>query len=499
MSTNDEKMNQNNPNEPSAPIPAKGVRRSKVIALLVMAIGAAAAAYAHRDSLSWLWRPEQAGAQAVARPAAAKERKILYWHDPMHPQYRSDKPGTAPDCGMDLVPVYEEGVEPVADLPEGAIRITPERQQLIGVKYGEVSREPLATTIRAVGRLSFDETRIARIHSKIAGWIEQVYVDFTGKLVEKDQPLVSVYSPELVATQEEYLLALRAQTRLGGSIFKEISAGADSLLEAARRRLELWDITPAQIAELDRTRKPAKAITIYSPVSGFVVTRNAYDRQRIMPETELYTLADLSTIWVIADVYEYEAPMIREGQSATMTLSYFRGRSFRGKVTYIYPQLDVATRTVKVRVEFPNPDFALKPDMYADVELRIDYGPQLSVPADAVLDSGAAQLVFVALEGGYFEPRKVTLGGKVGERSIVLNGLKEGERIVTSGNFLIDSESRLKSAASGMGMPGMQHGEPAGGKPPAEDHSKHQAPMGQEQPVDHSKPQKKEMEGHKHD
>jgi RND family efflux transporter MFP subunit len=366
---------------------------------------------------------------------------------------------------MDLVPVYAEGGESAQNPPEGAFKITPEKQQLIGVQYGEVSLRPLSKTIRAVARLAFDETRITRVHSKIAGWIERVYVDFTGQLVRKGQPLLSLYSPDLVATQDEYLLALKARDKLGSSSFKDVAAGASSLLDAARRRLELWDLTDEQIAELEKTRKPAKAITLYSTANGFVIARNAYERQRIMPETELYSMADLSTIWAIADIYEFEAPLVRVGQAASMTLTSFPGRIFRGRITYIYPQLDDATRTLKVRAEFSNPGFALKPDMYADVELRIDYGKQLSVPQEAVLDSGSEQLVFVAREGGYFEPRKVQLGDKVDNQFIVLSGLKAGDRVVTSGNFLVDSESKLKAAVNGMGMPGMDHGGGAAPKP----------------------------------
>jgi RND family efflux transporter MFP subunit len=446
------------------------------------------------------------------KPGGSGDRKVLYWQDPMNPAHRSDRPGKAPD-GMDLVPVYAEGGEAAQNLPEGAFKITPEKQQLIGVQYGEVTLRPLSKTIRAVARLAYDETRITRVHSKIAGWIERVYVDFTGQLVRKGQPLLSVYSPDLVATQDEYLLALKARDKLGSSSFKDVAAGAVSLLDAARRRLELWDLTDEQIAELEKSRKPAKAITLYSTANGFVIARNAYERQRIMPETELYSMADLSTIWAIADIYEFEVPLVRVGQAARMTLTSFPGRIFRGRITYIYPQLDDATRTLKVRAEFSNPGFALKPDMYADIELRIDYGKQLSVPQEAVLDSGSEQLVFVAREGGYFEPRKVQLGDKVDNQFIVLSGLKAGERVVTSGNFLVDSESKLKSAVNGMGMPGMDHGggeapkpepNPAGTATPQAqpvDHSGHQKGVQKprkEEPMDHSKRQMK-PEQHSHD
>jgi RND family efflux transporter MFP subunit len=432
------------------------------LTLAFLAIALGEGVYIFRERIAAVSRPSPAA-------PAAQERKILYWHDPMHPQYRSDKPGTAPDCGMDLVPVYADSptagpAMPVENLPEGSFKITPEKQQMIGVQYGEVASRQLSRTIRAVARVAYDETRITRVHSKIAGWIEHVSVDFTGDLVRKGQPLLSIYSPDLVATQDEYLLALKARDRLGNSPFNDVSAGAGSLLEAARRRLQLWDLTDEQIAELEKTRKPSKAIVLYSTATGFVITRNAYERQRIVPETELYSIADLSTVWAITDFYEFESPLVRVGEAATMTLTSFPGRVFRGKIAYIYPQLDESTRTLKARIEFPNPDFALKPDMYANVELRIEYGKRLSVPEEAILDSGSEQLVFVAREGGYFEPRRVRLADKVDGQIIVLSGLKAGERVVTSGNFLVDSESRLKSAVSGMEMPGKE--EPM-------DHSKH--------------------------
>ncbi|HEY4579683.1 MAG TPA: efflux RND transporter periplasmic adaptor subunit, partial [Candidatus Acidoferrales bacterium] len=360
----------------------------------------------------------------------------------------------------DLVPVYAEGA-PEEEMPVGTVRISARKLQLIGVQYGEVRAESVVKTVRTVGRLSYDETKIARIHPKIEGWIEQVYVDFTGKLVEKGQPLLSLYSPELVSTQQEFLIAKKAKDYLAHSSIPGIPSNGVSLYEASRERLRLWDITDEQIKELEERGTPTKTLSLYSPIRGFVLSRAAFEKQRVTPETELYAIADLSTIWVLADVYEYELALIRLGQRATMTLAYFSGRTFRGTVTYIYPQLDPATRTLKVRLEFPNPRFELKLDMFANVELQIDYGRQLAVPEEAVLDSGSEQIVFVAHEGGYFEPRQVELGAKVDNRIVVLRGLTAGERIVTSGNFLIDSESRLKSAMGAMG-----HGEaPATKKP----------------------------------
>jgi Cu(I)/Ag(I) efflux system membrane fusion protein len=411
------------------------------------------------------WRGHSPGNSAgTSQPAPASQRKVLYWVDAMNPMNKSDKPGKAPD-GMDLLPVYADETGPGETPPVGAVKISAEKQQLIGVQYGNVAYRPVTETLRTVGRVTYDETRIARIHAKVEGWLDEVYVDFTGKLVEKGQPLISIYSPELFSTQQEFLIARRGKESLGNNTNPEIARGAISLYEASRERLRLWDISDEQIRDLEARGTPSRTLKLYSPISGFVVTRNAFEKQRITPDTELYTIADLSRVWVLADIYEYELPQIVLGQTAKMTLSYYPGRSYQGQVAYIYPQLDNTTRTVKVRLEFPNPGFDLKPDMYANIELGIDYGKQLSVPEEAVLDSGSEQIVFVARENGYFEPRKVQLGAKVDNRYIVLGGLKSGEKIVTSGNFLIDSESRLKSATEGMtGMPGMGKSEkPPGG------------------------------------
>jgi RND family efflux transporter MFP subunit len=381
------------------------------------------------------------------------------------------RPVPAP-TSVDLTP---SGTEATSGMPETAFKISPEKQQLIGVQYGTVENESLSKSLRAVGRAAFDETKIVRINPKIEGWIENVYVDFTGKLVQKGQPLLSIYSPDLVQTQEEYLLALKGRRQIAESPFGEAVNFSESLVQSARRRLELWDITDEQIKELEKRGTPSRTMMLYAPASGFVMTRNAYPKQRVMPDTELYQLADLSTIWILADIYEFEAADIKVGQPAMVTLSSYPGRNLNGKISYIYPQVDNTTRTLKVRVELANRDFLLKPDMYADVTVNIGYGNRLVVPQEAVMDSGSEQLVYVSLGDGYFEPRKVQIGAKVDNKYVVIAGLKAGERVVTSGNFLVDSESRLKSAAGGMGMPGMDHGDtkPAAQETPKSDHSRH--------------------------
>jgi RND family efflux transporter MFP subunit len=378
----------------------------------------------------------------------SKERKILYWYDPMHPQYKADKPGKAPDCGMDLVPKYAD--EQPASMAPGSVMISAEKQQLIGVRTAQVKRENLLRDVHTTGQVTADETRIAHVHVKVNGFIDKVFVDYIGQLVNQGQPLFTLYSPDLVSTQEEYLIAKRGEKTLGSSPFAEIAQGSQSLLHSARERLKLWDINDAQIKKLDESGQVQRTMTFYSPVTGVVTDRKAFPNTSVNPDTELYTVADLSTVWVNADIFEYEVPFVKVGQHAEMQLSYYPGKMWSGRVSFIYPTVDPATRTVKVRLDFANPNFQLKPQMFADVLLQVNYGNQIVVPQEAVLDSGKEQTVFVAHEGGYFEPRKITTGAKLDGTVVVLSGLKTGETIVTSGNFLIDSESRLESATGSM-------------------------------------------------
>ena len=411
---------------------------------------------------------------ATASPAAGG-RKILYYVDPMHPAYKSDKPGVAPDCGMKLEPVYADSAPaaPASDqsnLPMGTIRISPEKQQQIGVQYGTAEMTSGGQTIRAVGKVTYDETRLAHVHTKYEGWIDKVYVDFIGKLVEKGQPLLTIYSPDLLASQQELLLARKAKEVMKKSTLEGVIDQSETLFQAAKRRLELWDFSEAQIDQLLATGQPIKNVTVYSPIKGYVLERKAFPQVKVMPDTDLYTVVDLSKVWIMADVFEGEAPNVRLGQTARVTPSYDKNRSFLAKVSYIQPEVDPTTRTLKVRLDADNPAIALKPDMYVDVTFNVDSAPSLTVPSGAVLQAGDRNTVFIDHGDGYLEPREVTVGDQHGDRITILKGLKGGERIVTSGNFLIDSESQLKAAASGMsGMPGMSSSEaPAKtAKPPA--------------------------------
>jgi Cu(I)/Ag(I) efflux system membrane fusion protein len=354
--------------------------------------------------------------------------------------------------GLTMESIQKEGK--MQEVAPGAVQISPERQQLIGVKIGTVEMRPLEKIIRTVGRVDYDERKVVTVSPKIGGWIEDLYVDFTGRYVRQGEPLLTIYSPELVSTQEEYLIALRARKDLVKSPFAEVAASGNSLAESARRRLKLWDISDDQIKALEESGQAKKTLTLYSPFSGFVLEKMAYKGMSLMPGMALFKLADLSTVWLYADIYEYELPFVRVGQQATIQLSYLSGETFSGKAIYIYPSLDPNTRTAKVRFEFPNPDGKLKPEMFANVEIKVHLGTKLVVPEGAIIDTGLRQIAIVDKGNGYFEPREVKVGAKVDNYYEILKGLKAGERVVTSANFLVDSESRFKEA---VGAPGHSH------------------------------------------
>jgi Cu(I)/Ag(I) efflux system membrane fusion protein len=397
-------------------------------------------------------RPAPATEVQAASPAA-----MARYHCPMHPTYVSDRPGACPICGMNLVASEAAASAPPATVPEMAgvpgraiVSLSPERRRALGLRTEPVRRSALDRTLRTVGRVTPDERRLHHVHTKYDGYIEHLYVDFTGKRVRKGEPLVSLFSPELVATQQEYLLAWRARLELAESGLPSVAQGGVDLLEAARRRLLLWDIRAEDITRLERTGIVQRTLDLHSDVSGYVVQKTALHGMRVMPSDILFDIADLSHLWVLADVYESDLPSVRLGMPAEVSLPYLPGRRWMGTVTNVAPTVEAQTRTIKVRVEVDNADGALKPEMFADVLLRSGGGEGLLLPADAVIHAGERQLVFVDLPDGRLEPREVHLGVRVGDAVQVLHGVAEGERVVTTANFLLDSESSLKAALSTM-------------------------------------------------
>jgi membrane fusion protein, copper/silver efflux system len=341
----------------------------------------------------------------------------------------------------------EQRAESVKQANPPVITISPDKVQLIGVRVAVADSRSLDKQIHTVGKIEPDETRLAFVNTKIAGWVKKLYVDYTGKEVMKGQPLLSLYSPDLVTAQEEYLIALRSASHDSheSGDMQELEASRNDLLESTRRRLELWDISEAQIAELGKSGKPQTEMIIEAPLNGIVLEKMVLEGSYITPGMNLYKIADLSTIWIIADIYEYEVPLVKVGQTAHVTLPYYSGRSYRATVNYIYPSLDPVSRTVRVRLSMKNPGLMLKPEMFANVEIMVSSGSKLVIPREAVIDSGTRQIVYVEKKPGLYEMRDVTLGQRGEDYVEVLKGIKRGERVVTSGNFLIDSESQLRS------------------------------------------------------
>ncbi len=429
----------------------------KWFVLLLLLVGAFAGGFAVRSR-----RPS-----TPAPPA----RRVLYYVDTMNPAYRSDSPGNAPD-GMALAPVYADDAEAAGAssgslaLPAGAFRVPQERQQLIGVTFATVESGGDARAIRTVGKVTFDETRVAHVHTRVEGWIESVMVDFTGDIVKKGQPMLTIYSPEMLASQQELLLASRARDLMRDNPLASAAEHGESLFEAAKRRLTLWQLSDEQIQQVLRTREPIPNITLYAPTGGFVTERNAFPNQKVTPESDLYTITDLSHIWIVADVFESDVTAIKIGDPALVSFPNQSAPSIAAHVNYIQPQVDPMTRTLKVRLDAVNPGLRMKPDMFVNVEFGVATGKQLLIPSDAVLDSGDRQTVFVDLGNGYLEPRHVELGDHFGASVAVTRGLAAGERVVASGTFLIDSESQMRAAAAGADAPAHAPGQ-ADAAPPA--------------------------------
>ena len=378
-----------------------------------------------------------------------KEKKVLFYRNPMNPAITSPVPAKD-EMGMDYIPVYADGGAG-GDEPAGTVTIDPVTVQNIGVRTARAEQRSLSHAVRAVGRVDFNEERLARLHPKIEGWVEILRVATTGSVVKKNDILLSIYSPQLVSSQEEYLLALHNLQVLKDSPYEEIRRGAQDLVDSARERLRLLDVPEHQIHELEVTRQLKKRIHIHSPFDGTVMKVGVREGQYVTPTTELYLLADLSRVWVYVDVYEEDLPWIKLGDKAEMRVRAAPGRTFHGKVAYVYPYMERKTRTARVRLEFDNPNLLLKPEMFANVTLRAGrVADAVVIPSEAVVRSGERDLVFVVREPGKFEPRQVTLGLSADGLVQILNGVKPGEEVVTSAQFLIDSESKLREATAKM-------------------------------------------------
>lgn len=466
----------------SLDLPIRSTRsfRSVVLVLVGLAAGAGGAALV-------LHRHEAAPARGNVPQAAKKQM----FQCPMHPQILQDHPGSCPICGMELVPIEETGapapgqgrilfyrspMDPRQTSPtprkddmgmdyvpvyEGDLQgrdsevqglapvtIDTARQQLIGLRTAKVVLGSVGGDLRTLARLAPDETRIRKVNVKVEGFVEKLFADFVGQPVAKGQPLFSLYSPDFVSAQREYLLALKTQKALAGGSLQQ-SGG--ELLEAARRRLLLWDMPPQALAHLEQTGEVQKDVTLRSPISGVITAKTVVEGARLAPGDTPLEITDLGHLWALADVYEAELSRVKVGQAADLTLQAFPGRTFRARVAFIDPVLDPKSRTAKVRLVVPNPKAELKPDMFGDAVVHAGTRRGLTVPLDAVLDSGTRKVVFLALGDGKFAPREVETGASVGDRVEVRSGLSEGDEVVSGAAFLVDSESRLRSALAQMG------------------------------------------------
>ena len=378
----------------------------------------------------------------TATTGTAAAAKTLYTCG-MHPQIIQEQPGNCPICGMKLTAIRKQEGGTNAPTDTSVIAIDPVTMQNMNLRVAPVTSGPLRRVVHAAGTVEYSETALADVTTKFKGWIEKLHVDTTGQQVHRGEPLFDIYSPELFSAQAEYLLTT--------------SLTNEPLRQSAARKLKFFDFTDAQIAELERTRQPRKAVTVFAPADGMVVEKMAVAGQMVEAGMKVFRLADLGLVWVQAQIYERDLAFVKLGQEATVTLSYLPDRQFRGRVTYVYPNVDEKTRTARVRMEFHNPGYLLKPGMFAEVQLAAELAPTaLLVPDMAVLRSGEQNTVFVALDGGRFDPRVVTLGAMAENGMIqILDGLKEGERVVTSGQFMLDSESQLREAIQKMLKPGV--------------------------------------------
>jgi Cu(I)/Ag(I) efflux system membrane fusion protein len=396
------------------------------------------------------WKAYKSGAfgSATAAVPTVNGREVEYYTCSMHPYIREPKPGNCPVCGMKLQPVYKNtGATAAVDAP-GTVHITDEEAHRLGIRTTTVRRGALSATVRAPGRVEVNEESLHHVHLKIEGWVDELFVKAVGAFVRRDDPLFSIYSPQIVAAQEEYLVALRARKNLEDSD-SEVTGGVDVLVAASRDRFRLWDIPTETIRELEATRQVQRTVTLRAHASGYVMNRSVTAGQKVMPDDDLYVIADLSSVWIIADIAERDMARVKEGRTVLARFAGRPGKTFRGVVTYIYPYLDETTRTVRVRVEISNPDLVLRPGMFGEIEIEGGAADnRLLAPSDAVMITGERNLVFVENAPGVFSPVDVKIGEAGGGFYEILEGLSEGDTIVERGAFFLDSESKLRMTGS---------------------------------------------------
>ena len=464
------------------------------VVLLALAVGYWIGSRTHSMKMDQKYGKKEQVSLKETEGSKKDGRKILYWKAPMNPSEIYNHPGKS-KMGMDLVPVYEG--EAPAD-SKGTVKIDPVTVQNMGVKTAMVKKGDFSKTIRTVGTITYDENRLYTVNLKYSGWVEKLYANYEGQLVRKGEPLLSIYSPDLVTAQQEYLLALKTRKALDSSTFNSIKDGGNTLFEAAQKRLDYWDLPESFIQNLKTSGKVKKSILLRSPATGVLVHKNVIEGTHVKEGTNILKIANLSKVWVNASIYDYELPWIVKGQKVKMTLSYLPGEKFTGHIDYIYPTLNQKARDVKVRIVFPNGNLELKPGMYANILIQgRTMRNALYVPSEAIIHTGTRNLVFVDKGDGKFAPQQVETGveGGVDNNDVqILNGLQPGEKIVTSAQFLLDSESRLQEAIQKMlesKKPGMKmKNMPMEGKKSSSPESMKSMPKAQ-----HST----ESQGHKHD
>lgn len=461
----------------------RGKRRRLPVAVVILILAVAVGSGLFIRLSGWWPHDHPAG--------ESSETATVQYTCPMHPEIITNEPGQCPICGMDLVKIEtaappgvkqpNAGAAPAksadddffSDLKEPGqadkivipedrvtIHVGPEALQASGVQTAQAVLERISRTVRAAGLITADETRIRHVHTKVDGWVESLAVNFNGQLVTAGQPILSLYSPTLLTSQEEFLRAKETAAKFSTNQDESLRKLGQQLYDSARRRLELFDVPGSFIDELERQGKTSRVVTLNAPVAGFVTAKSIFEGQQIVPGQELFTITDLSRVWIEANLYEYEAGQVAVGQEASLTLPHAPGIRLQGKATYIYPFLNPESRTLKVRFEFANQDFLLKPAMYADVAIDLATVEGIAVPDSAVMDTGARKLAFVELEAGTFEPREIETGVAGNGKVQIISGIRAGERVVVKANFLLDSESRLRATTSRIINKGHQgHGE----------------------------------------